>query len=43
MTAPMRTEPDSMTDLVLYQVFITACILKETLNGLIREGFLRRA
>jgi hypothetical protein len=31
-----------MTDLVLYQVFNTACILKETLKYFVRTGFLRR-
>jgi hypothetical protein len=38
----LRTEPDGMTDLVLYQVFNTACILKETLKYFVRTGFLRR-
>lgn len=29
-----------MTDILIYQVFITACILKETLKYLVRPGFL---
>ncbi len=29
-----------MTDILIYQVFITACILKETLKYFVRAGFL---
>ena len=29
-----------MTDVLIYQVFITACILKETLKYFVRAGFL---